>query len=401
MKKRNLVLLLPAIILGLCMAIFIVLFLRKSEEVRALEAKIEENTKSFNNTFRRLNTEKKDLEKQLMDANAALSAAEEVNAARRNDASGDGEAVDNSGGQGEATSSNASNGGTAGSLQDDVKQGLDGKGNTLVELTESGNENGDSSGESKEATQEQESGAEGNAYEGTVLTAADILASPAGRTFAESVVDTANIGQYFTVSEIPRDGEVFNRINGRSYRDNPDIALEQLRYLKVLHWNYDGVIQAGELVCNVAVSDSLRNIFLELFVARFQIYSMYLVDKFWTGDGLTTDEASVRANNTSAFNYRRASDAANLSNHAFGKAIDVNPRDNPYIALGGSGWYTDPHIDYAPGEEAYANPDARNGMQRAFKADGIVVQTFKRYGFTWGGDWGGNSRDYQHFERLG
>ena len=128
---------------------------------------------------------------------------------------------------------------------------------------------------------------------------------------------------------------------------------------------------------------------------------MFLVDDFWTGDGLTTDEASVRANNTSAFNYRRASDANNLSNHAFGRAVDVNPRDNPYVVLGADGWYTDPHIDYPAGQEGYANPDVRPSLPHAMTESDICVQIFKSHGFTWGGNWGGASRDFQHFERLG
>ncbi|MGX8728651.1 MAG: M15 family metallopeptidase, partial [Lachnospiraceae bacterium] len=163
--------------------------------------------------------------------------------------------------------------------------------------------------------------------------------------------------------------------------------------------NYDGRIQVGELICNAAIAQDLLSIFRELFQNKYQIYSMYLVEEFWTGDALTTDEASVRANNTSAFNYRRASDAGNLSNHAYGRAVDVNPRHNPYVVQRESGWYADPEIDYDIGEDGYVDPATRPGRLHAMTAGDLCVQTFKKYGFTWGGDLTGQSRDYQHFER--
>ena len=240
-----------------------------------------------------------------------------------------------------------------------------------------------------------------NEREHPSYTPQSVISMNAGERIPDEAVDMSNLSQYFVIYDIPRGGEVFNRINGKSYRDNPDVALESLRYLKVLHRNYEGQIQIGEMVCHADVANDLISIFRSLFEQGYQIYSMYLVDKFWTGDGLTTDEESVRANNTSCFNYRRASDAANLSNHSFGKAIDVNPRDNPYVVLGTNGWYTDPPIDYPAGEEGYANPDTRPNLPHAMTESDACVQAFKGRGFTWGGDRGGANRDFQHFERLG
>lgn len=226
-----------------------------------------------------------------------------------------------------------------------------------------------------------------------------VLANKAGTVIPENAVDGAKLWEYFTASSIMPGDAVYSRINGKSYRENSDIQLSQLRYLKVLHRNYNGKIQVGELICNASVAQDLLAIFRELFQSKYQIYSMYLVDDFWNGDGLSTDEASVRANNTSAFNYRRASDSTSLSTHALGKAVDINPRHNPYVVQGSSGWYTDPHIDYDTGEEGYVDPATRPGRLHAMTDGDLCVQTFKKYGFTWGGDWTGQSRDYQHFER--
>lgn len=228
-----------------------------------------------------------------------------------------------------------------------------------------------------------------------------VLAARAGTVLPEHAVDSANVSQFFVAREIVRGDAVFNRINGKSYRDNPDIPLSQLRYLKLLHRNYEGRIQVGEMVCNASVAQDLLVIFRDLFLKKYQIYSIRLVDDFWAGDALATDEASVRANNTSAFNYRRAADAANLSNHALGRAVDINPRHNPYITYRGGKWQTDPNIDYASNEKGYDDPDRREDLPHAMTADDDCVQAFKARGFTWGGDWDGNTRDYQHFEKLG
>ena len=184
---------------------------------------------------------------------------------------------------------------------------------------------------------------------------------------------------------------VYNRIIGKSYRENNDIALSQLRYLKTLHMNFDSRVQVGEMITNQAIAADALDIFYNLFKNRYQIKSMYLVDRYWTGDGVTTDNASMLADNPSCFNYRKASDADNLSRHAFGMAIDLNPFENPYVYV-----YGDGSLVSDPAEaQAYA---VNRSAERPHVMTGsdLAVQLFKAHGFSWGGDWGG-PYDYQHF----
>lgn len=68
------------------------------------------------------------------------------------------------------------------------------------------------------------------------------------------------------------------------------------------------------------------NIFRELFDIEYEIQSMRLIDDYWTGDGISSDSNSIDNNNTSAFCYRLATGGQNLSNHALGRAIDINPQ---------------------------------------------------------------------------
>ena len=211
----------------------------------------------------------------------------------------------------------------------------------------------------------------------------------AGTRIDKSQLAFSDAGRYFTVREIRRNDSVFQRINGRSYQDNDYISLESLRYLKVLHYNFDGEIQVGELIVHKDIAEDARNIFLELFDAGYQIQSMYLIDNYWTGDGVDSDSASIDANNTSAFCFRQSSDAETLSNHALGRAIDLNPQQNPYVS-------------YRTGEPVWSHENADSyidrgtGLPHVITHDDLAYQIFTKYGFTWGGDWQ-EPKDYQHF----
>ncbi len=205
------------------------------------------------------------------------------------------------------------------------------------------------------------------------------------------VLDMEDISRYFSAYEIVEGDPVYQRINGKSYCQNPDIGLDELTYFKMLHYNFDGEIQVGELIMNSALKEDVLEIFQELFEHQYQIQSMYLVDNYWTGDGITSDSASIDQNNTSAFNYRQSTASAELSNHAFGRAIDINPLQNPYI------WYNE---DGTPDEyyrdEKYI--DRSLDDPHIIDHDDLCCRLFLERGFTWGGDWV-NPIDYQHFEK--
>lgn len=200
-----------------------------------------------------------------------------------------------------------------------------------------------------------------------------------------------NADAYFTINEIvPGDG-IFERINGKSYRENPNVALSDLRYLTVLHYNFDGLVQTGEIIVNAAIAEDTVGVFKDLFANHYQIYSMYLVDNYWTGDGDSSDTASIEVNNTSAFNYREITGGGKLSNHAYGRAIDINPQQNPYVT------YSDGMPIYSH-ENAAPYIDRTSGDPHVIVEGDICYNIFTAHGFSWGGHWD-NPVDYQHFEK--
>ena len=203
-------------------------------------------------------------------------------------------------------------------------------------------------------------------------------------------VDLSQASKYFTVSKI--EDNVFQQIDGKSYVENNNIQREDLRYLKLLHYNYDHQLQVGELIVNKKIAKDCKKVFRELFAEEYEIASMYLIDRFWTGDSVDSDTNSIEHNNTSAFNYRVVPDTDRLSNHAAGFAIDLNPLQNPYVKYDSDGSFAKYYKDM----EKYTDR-SQEGMHM-ITHDDTAYKVFKKHGFTWGGDWN-NSKDYQHFEK--
>ncbi|MDO5391835.1 MAG: M15 family metallopeptidase [Eubacteriales bacterium] len=208
-----------------------------------------------------------------------------------------------------------------------------------------------------------------------------------GAVLSEQEV-SGNYDVYFQEQVIERGDEVFQRIMGKSYQDNDHIGLDQLRYLKLIHYNFNHEIQVGEMIVNAALAQEILSIFKELFMNEYEIQSVFLIDNYWQ-PGMTGDEAdtaSIDQNNTSCFNYRPVTGGSTLSDHAYGRAIDINPQQNPYINAAGGYSHTNaaPYIDRS------------SGLPHMI-TDGDVCDTiFEKYGFSWGGLWTGPI-DYQHF----
>ena len=186
-------------------------------------------------------------------------------------------------------------------------------------------------------------------------------------------------GYMFASQPIPE--SVQARMQGKSMPENATIGFDDLRYLTVYHYDFEGQVKKGELVCNKAIAHDLLCIFRALFSRSYPIYSIRLIDDFDADD-----ETSMRANNTSCFNYRNVPGTGMLSQHAFGLAIDINPLQNPYIK--GS------HVHPATATEYV---DRTRDFPHKIDESDFCKEVFTSFGFTWGGYW--HSKDYQHFEK--
>ncbi|MBP3877690.1 MAG: M15 family metallopeptidase [Lachnospiraceae bacterium] len=217
----------------------------------------------------------------------------------------------------------------------------------------------------------------------------DISSIPAGDTIDLLQLSAAEVDACFQAYPIEEGDAVYERIEGRSFDPYGEIGLSDLRYLKVLHYNFDGEVQVGELIVNAYLAEDFLTAFKQLFSERYQIEKMHLIDDYWQGDGDSSDHASIDVNNTSAFCYRTTTSGSSLSNHAFGCAIDINPQQNPYI-------YGDGGVAHA-NAEAYV--DRNSGLPHVITHEDTCYRIFTDLGFTWGGDWE-SVKDYQHFEKT-
>lgn len=207
----------------------------------------------------------------------------------------------------------------------------------------------------------------------------------------------------FESKDIVENDPIYKRINGKSYRKNDDISLDELAYIKMLHYNYDGNVIVGEIIVNKAILDETREVFSDLFTIKYQIYSMRLIDDFWVEDDpIKTDRNSVFHNNSSSFCYRRVANKANLSNHALGIAIDINPLDNPYTPRNEDGSFDDSLLTSYERNVLIDREEKAKCNKHIITVGDTICRVFDSVGFECGGIWPLQNEkwscDWQHFE---
>jgi len=177
-------------------------------------------------------------------------------------------------------------------------------------------------------------------------------------------------------------------IQGNAWRKGCPVSLHDLRYLRMTYKDFYGREETGEMVVHKDVASEVTQIFEALYNIGYPVHTMKLVSSYGGNDW-----RSIEADNTSAFNCRKATGSKHWSKHSYGRAIDLNPIENPYISRSG-------HISHKASQ-----PYRKRVHKTKIAADQAVllkhdkaVQIFKKYGWKWGGDWFG-VKDYQHFSK--
>jgi hypothetical protein len=173
-------------------------------------------------------------------------------------------------------------------------------------------------------------------------------------------------------------------MRGSSWRPGCPVGFDKLRLVRVTYWGFDRAAHTGRLVVHRNWGEEMLGVFRTMYGSRFAVLRVRLVDRYGADD-----RRSMAADNTSAFNCRyRAGVCCEWSQHAYGKAIDVNPVENPFVFEGG----------FAPAEgERYLDRSLdRRGMIHRGDA---AWEAFHEIGWRWGGAW--RFPDYQHFSRNG
>jgi hypothetical protein len=176
-------------------------------------------------------------------------------------------------------------------------------------------------------------------------------------------------------------------IEGHSYRDGCPVPLRDLRYLNLTYRGFDGRDHTGELIVHKSVAKEVTRIFEDLYNMNYPIRKMRLVSDYGG-----SDFQSIEADNTSAFNCRRATGSKGWSRHSFGKAIDINPIENPYIRNNGR---ISHKASYKYKVRKHKN--RRDPADRAMLVPGDpALKAFTSRGWIWGASFR-EARDLQHF----
>ena len=181
-------------------------------------------------------------------------------------------------------------------------------------------------------------------------------------------------------SDMNYEGAVLNNLA----EDCPQEIIDNQTLISVLYYSFDKKIHKGQVVLDKRLAKDIEEIFGLILKSKFPIESVIPIsNKRFLRDGKWDDELSMQANNTSAFNYRRIAGTTKFSNHAYGFAIDINPKLNPYL-----------REDIVQPEGAIYDTERLGTIA----SDHTIVEKFKELDWEWGGEWS-DRKDYQHFEK--
>jgi hypothetical protein len=161
-----------------------------------------------------------------------------------------------------------------------------------------------------------------------------------------------------------------------------NVFLKELVYVRLTYWGFDKQTHVGALIVHKDLAKDLLAIFAILYQHHFPIESMQLMDAFNDDDA-----ASMAANNTSSFNFREVTGHPGIySQHSYGRAIDINPMQNPYVKSG---------TILPAAAHAFVS---RHPSPGKITRDSLIYHEFTERGWDWGGNWY-DVQDYQHFEK--
>ncbi|WP_435016907.1 M15 family metallopeptidase [Tundrisphaera sp. TA3] len=201
------------------------------------------------------------------------------------------------------------------------------------------------------------------------MTASSPGADPAG-TIDDPIIDSKMT-----------EAEIFDGLDPNCPQDLRD----RQSIVTVRYWGFDQKVHQGQIVVDRDLAKDVSEVFAIALEHKFPIRSVLPAShpKFRV-KGRWDDDAMMAADNTSGFNYRPITGGTNLSNHALGRAVDVNTFLNPYVK----------GIKVLPPGAKY-DPAAPGTLT----ADHPVTKAFLDRGWSWGGQWT-SLKDYQHFEKA-
>jgi hypothetical protein len=156
--------------------------------------------------------------------------------------------------------------------------------------------------------------------------------------------------------------------------------IDKLSILDVCYFSFDGLKHQGQIIIDKELEDDVTDIFALIENMKFPVGKVLPICSYCWHDG-----DSMADNNSSAFNFRLIEGTTKLSLHSLGRAVDINPVQNPVIYPSGI---------VAPADAAY-DPQKAGTLSAGHQ----VVEEFLKRGWRWGGNFE-QPKDYHHFEKI-
>jgi hypothetical protein len=170
-------------------------------------------------------------------------------------------------------------------------------------------------------------------------------------------------------------------LKNRQTSPAPQEILDRQRILVVTYYSFDSELHQGQIVVDVDLIADVKGAFDLIRTIKFPVKSVIpFIDRRLMSEA----EKAASMNNSSAFNYRLIAGTNKLSNHAFGRAFDINPQLNPLIK---NSEILPPSAKYDP------------QIPGTIVGDEEFVIYLKSKGWGWGGGWT-DFKDYMHFEKF-
>lgn len=196
----------------------------------------------------------------------------------------------------------------------------------------------------------------------------------------------AGAGASFAAAPLSEETAARMRACGMEKKNGAALPFSRLREVRITHKNMRGAAVSGALVVADTFAEAVCDVFRALYAADFPLESVKPVCVFEA-----CDERSMQANNSSCYNPRCIAGTDILSIHSYGAAIDINPRQNPYI----------PSRRDQAAALCVLPQDGQEFINRSLPRPGMaepVRRIFYEAGFTvWGGYWA-DRPDWHHFQ---
>lgn len=178
------------------------------------------------------------------------------------------------------------------------------------------------------------------------------------------------------------------RAAGEWHRGCP-VWMSELRVLTYHYYGFDHTAHLGQIVVNKSVAHGLAKVFAKLYGRRFPIRDGAFASTYGPHPDQSGDvTASFECRNAAASPCSSSSTTHHWSMHAFGEAVDLDPRENPYVGCGMT-----------------RDKTALSYLERSNHRPGMVTpavrSAFASVGWGWGGSWVGSTKDYMHFSTNG